>query len=77
MPLIDAPVPPMQTPTPSALVVDIESADSAALAAWKQARGVRWWIEMGDQLVLVGDTGELGAFDANDAVRGRDRKSVV
>ena len=71
MPLIDAPVPPMQTPTPSALVVDIESADSAALAAWKQARGVRWWIEMGDQLVLVGDTGELGAFDANDAVRGR------
>ncbi|SFM98034.1 M28 family metallopeptidase [Dokdonella immobilis] len=71
MPVIDAPVPPAQMPAPSALVVDIESADRTELAAWKQARGVRWWLEMGDRLVVVGNSGELGTFDADGAVRGR------
>ncbi|MEZ5462466.1 M28 family metallopeptidase [Dokdonella sp.] len=43
----------------SAVVVDISKVSSAELGQLKRDTDVRWWLELGDQLVLVGDKGEL------------------
>ena len=59
MPIIDAPAAPPQLPQQSAVVVDIHDADSAKVAKRKQDGHVRWWLELGDQLLLVGDRGEI------------------
>ena len=37
------------------LLVDIRHAASADIEALKQTAGVDWWLELGDQLLLVGD----------------------
>lgn len=42
-----------------ALLVGLQHADAAGLAALKQAPGVRWWVEAGDVLVLAGDAGAM------------------
>lgn len=59
MPIIDLPAPPPQLAQESAIVVDIRHADSAQVAAHKQDAHVRWWLELGDQLLLVGARGEI------------------
>lgn len=59
MPIIDAPAIPANLPQQSAIVVDIRDADSAELAARKHDAHVRWWLELGDQLLLVGDRGQV------------------
>ena len=37
------------------LVVDIGQADGARVEALKHGTGVRWWLELGDRLVVAGD----------------------
>ncbi|HMM67377.1 MAG TPA: hypothetical protein PKC03_10580, partial [Dokdonella sp.] len=59
MPAIDSPVVPPASPPTSALVVDVGKADAATLAGLKHAGGVRWWLELGDALLLVGEQGDL------------------
>ncbi len=59
MPIIDAPPSPPILPQQSAIVVDIRDADSAQVTARKQDSHVLWWLELGDQLLLVGARGEV------------------
>ena len=59
MPIIDAPPTPPSLPQQSAIVVDIRDADTLQVAARKRDAHVRWWLELGDQLLLVGDHGEV------------------
>ncbi len=59
MPITHAPPNPPHLPQQSAIVVDIRNADAAQLSARKQDAHVRWWLELGDQLLLVGDRGEV------------------
>jgi hypothetical protein len=59
VPAIDTPVVPPASPPTSALVVDVGKADAATLAGLKHAGGVRWWLELGDALLLVGEQGDL------------------
>ncbi len=59
MPIIDAPPTPPDLPQQSAIVVNIRDADTLQVAARKQDAHVRWWLELGDQLLLVGDHGEV------------------
>lgn len=42
-------------PADDAVLVDIREASAADVAALKQADGVRWWVELGDRLMLAGD----------------------
>jgi hypothetical protein len=70
MPLPDAPPgPPAQPPT-SALVADIRHADATTVSALKAAPGVQWWLELGDQLLLVGEQGELRAAVPEERILG-------
>lgn len=55
MPAIDLPPAAIE----SAVVADIGSVDAAAVAALKQDGRVRWWVELGDRLLLVGARGEV------------------
>ena len=59
MPIIDAPPTPPTFPQQSAIVVNIGDADAAQVDARKHDTHVRWWLELGDQLLLVGDRGEV------------------
>lgn len=59
MPAIASPVPPPQLTQQSAIIITIRDADAATLATRKNDVHVRWWLELGDQLLLVGDRGEL------------------
>lgn len=54
----------------SAIVADIRDSDAATIEAWKSDNRVRWWIELGDQLLLVGDNGELRSLVPDSQVRG-------
>lgn len=38
-----------------ALLVDIHSSDAAEVDALKRGRGVHWWLELGDRLLLAGE----------------------
>ena len=69
MPLPDAPPlpPPLQS---TALVADIRTADAQTIARWKADAGVHWWLELGDQLLLVGEHGELRALVPEERVLG-------
>lgn len=42
-------------PATPARLVDIRSASAVDIAAAKRASGVRWWLELGDELLLAGD----------------------
>lgn len=44
-----------------ALLVDISRADRADVEAWRHHAGVVWWLELGDRLLLAGDTAAIGA----------------
>jgi hypothetical protein len=59
VPIIDAPATPPQLAQQSAIVVDIRDADARDVDARKHDARVRWWLELGDELLLVGDQGEL------------------
>ena len=59
MPIADAPATPPPALTSSAIVVNIRDADAQEVHARKTSAHVRWWLEMGDQLLLVGDRGEI------------------
>ncbi|HET9031785.1 MAG TPA: M28 family peptidase [Dokdonella sp.] len=59
MPIIDSPPTPPILAQQSAIVIDIGDADTAQISARKQDAHVRWWLELGDQLLLVGDRGEV------------------
>ncbi len=59
MPIIDAPTLPPELPRQNAIVVNIRDADATELAGRKHDAHVRWWLELGDQLLLVGDQGEV------------------
>ncbi|MEO7013350.1 MAG: M28 family peptidase [Dokdonella sp.] len=67
MPIIDVPATPPNLTQQSAIVVDISNADAAEVSARKHDTHVRWWLELGDQLLLVGDRGEVrkAALDRN------------
>lgn len=56
---MDLPPVPLEQIQESAIVVDISKSSSVELGRLKQDADVRWWLELGDQLVLVGDKGEL------------------
>lgn len=70
MPVAIAPPTPPTIPTESALVADIRSADAATIEAWKADDRVRWWIELGDQMLLVGENKELRSLVPKSQVRG-------
>lgn len=70
MPLTDAPTPHLPLPQLSAIVVDIRDADAAQVAARKRDPKVRWWLELDDQLLLVGDRGEVRKAAPNRDVLG-------
>lgn len=59
MPIFDVPPSLPVLPQESAIVIDIREADAALVSARKQDVHVRWWLELGDQLLLVGDRGEV------------------
>ena len=59
VPVITAPALPSDLAQQSAIVIDIRDADAAQVAARKHDVRVRWWLELGDQLLLVGDRGEV------------------
>jgi hypothetical protein len=59
VPIIDIPATPPQLPQQSAIVVDIRDAGRHEIDARKRDSRVRWWLELGDQLLVVGDQGEL------------------
>lgn len=59
MPIIDSPPSPPNLAQQSAIVIDIRDADTAQITARKKNAHVRWWLELGDQLLLVGDRGEV------------------
>ena len=49
-----------------ALIVDIGKADNARVEALKHGAGVRWWLELGDRLLVAGDGARmLRATDAD------------
>lgn len=52
-----------------ALLVDISRADAADVAAWRGHAGVTWWLELGDQLLLAGDTAAIEAAIGTRAAR--------
>ena len=70
MPIIDVPATPPNLPQQSAIVVDIRSADAFEVDARKHDAHVRWWLELGDQLMLVGDRGEVRKAAADRGVLG-------
>ena len=70
MPIMDLPPLPIEQIHASAVVVDISKANAALLTSLKHDTEVRWWLELGDQLVLVGDKGELLAGIPADKTMG-------
>ncbi len=70
MPTVDAPPTPPALLQQSAIVVDIRDADTLQVAARKQNAHVRWWLELGDQLLLVGDRGEVRKAASDREVLG-------
>lgn len=44
-----------------AVLVDIGTANSTQVEAWRRADGVRWWLELGDDLLLSGDVSFMRA----------------
>ncbi len=53
-----------------AVLVDIRHADTAQVDAWRAADGVRWWLELGDELLLSGDVSAMrAAIDADLVLR--------
>lgn len=59
MPAMDMPPIAHEQMVESAVVVDIRTIGIELLDSLKRDPDVRWWLEMGDQLVLVGDGGQL------------------
>lgn len=57
--LLLAAAPPVLADTGRALLLDIRSASHAQVERFKQAEGVDWWLELGDQLLLAGDPAVL------------------
>ena len=43
----------------SAVVANIRGLSSPQVEALKQASGVHWWLELGDEMLLAGDAGSL------------------
>lgn len=70
MPVLPAPAIPPMPAEQSAVVIDIRDADAWQVTARKQDARVRWWLELGDQLVLVGDRGEVRKAVADREVLG-------
>ncbi|MEO7935007.1 MAG: M28 family peptidase [Dokdonella sp.] len=70
MPIIDAPTPPLALSQQSAIVVDIRHSDATQVAIRKHDVHVRWWLELDDQLLLVGDRGEVRKAAPNRDVLG-------
>ncbi len=70
MPIIDTPSPPLPLAQQSAIVVDIRTADAAQLIERKRDSHVRWWLELDDQLLLVGDRGDVRKAAPSREVRG-------
>lgn len=53
-----------------AVLVDIREAGASEVEAWKQADGVDWWLELGDELLLSGDASAMhSAIDTDVVVR--------
>ena len=70
MPIIDAPTPPVALVQQSAIVVDIRHSNAVQVATRKHDTHVRWWLELDDQLLLVGDRGEVRKAAPNREVLG-------
>jgi hypothetical protein len=70
MPVASTPPEVPQLVSDSAVVADIRHVDSTTLESWKRDTRVRWWIELGDQMLLVGDNNQLRSIVPKDSVRG-------
>ncbi len=70
MPISTTPPSPPPIPAESAVVADIRTIDAATLDSWKHDTRVRWWIELGDQMLLVGENDELRSLVPKSQVRG-------
>lgn len=51
-----------------ALILDIRDADTAQVEALKQGDGVRWWLELGDRLLVAGDGAKMRAAETSAVV---------
>ena len=58
------------------LLVDIRHASGADIDAMKQTAGVDWWLELGDQLLLVGDRSTVSSHSAQ-TLRGVALDSIA
>ncbi|UXI69982.1 M28 family metallopeptidase [Tahibacter amnicola] len=54
-----------------AFAVDIRRADAESVDHYKRADGVRWWLELGDELIVAGDTDAVARL-ARNASGARD-----
>lgn len=70
MPVATAPPEVPSLVSESAIVADIRTIDAATLDSWKHDTRVRWWVELGDQLLLVGENGELRSLVPDGRLRG-------
>lgn len=55
-------------PERRAVLVDIRHAGAAEVDAWRDAEGVDWWLELGDDLLLSGDVSAMRAAIDRDVV---------
>ena len=53
-----------------AVVIDIHKSSAAEVAQYKQGSGVRWWLELGTQLVIGGEPQPLKGLTAKAQVLG-------
>ncbi len=54
--------------TDDALIVDIRAASPVEVAALKQGDGVRWWLELGNRMLLAGDVAAGSPLPASTPV---------
>jgi len=59
------------TGTDDALIVDIRAASPVEVAALKHADGVRWWLELGNRMLLAGDVATRSSLPASAPLLAR------
>lgn len=62
---------PAAAPREHAVVIDIRAADAAQVQQYKQADGVRWWLEMGVDLIVGGDPARVQELAARVPQHGQ------